>query len=169
MAGYYNVQQNPYNQYIPQPMAPRYSPSTIDRLNRNNENCEKCPDKTKIYNPASRRCVLKTSKQALKLLASIDFCDKYFETKLTKNDSVFLKFLLDIPLKFLPKDENNQYYKVSYFINRKNLTVKTVSLLTVISFLLVFIVDIPEFREDLKNRLSKWGLNHEKTSSFFAY
>jgi hypothetical protein len=170
MAGYYNTQQNPYQQYgyIPQPMAPRYSPSTIDRLNRNNENCEKCPDKTKIYNPTSRRCVLRTSKQAMKLLASIDFCDKYFETKLSKNDSVFLKFLLDIPLKFLPTDNNNQYYKVSYFINRKNLTVTTVTFLAVIGFLLVFISDIPEFREDLKNRLHKWGLNREKTSSFFA-
>lgn len=62
--------------------------------------CEKCIDPKKIYNPDTKKCINRTSKNAENLIENIIFCDKYFKQKLNKDDTSILNNLLNIPINY---------------------------------------------------------------------
>lgn len=60
--------------------------------------CDQCPDKTQIYNTSNKTCVNRSSKEAMRFVADMTFCDKYFSEKLNQEDNTILNKILNIRL-----------------------------------------------------------------------
>jgi hypothetical protein len=126
--------------------------------------CDRCLDRTTIYDAELGICIKRTSKRAEKLDKKMYFCDKYFEEKLDKKDLDILEFILDIEIY---KGSNNRNIKIIDILP-KNLA-KTKKTAVFILTVLTLFINVPSVKTAIIDVLSKYLNNPENKSSIVIW